>query len=185
MIFGDMLAIKLDGEIRHTELVRQASTDPLTGLLTRRSFSEIATKQLAMLAERGEPVALILADIDHFKSFNDRYGHLRGDEVLRGVALCLKEALRQEDVICRFGGEEIVALLPGASETIALEVAQRLRAKLEEKNFAGIDGRVTASFGVAVCGDSALAELNRLVERADRAMYLAKEKGRNRVVLDA
>jgi diguanylate cyclase (GGDEF)-like protein len=184
MIFGDMLAIKLDGEAKRKELVRQASTDPLTGLLTRRSFSEIASKQLAMLARRGEPVAIILADIDHFKSFNDRYGHLQGDTVLRGVALCIKEGLRQEDVICRFGGEEIVALLPGENEATALEVAERLRARLEGERFVGIEERVTASFGVAVCSDSAIAELDRLVELADRAMYLAKEKGRNNVVLD-
>lgn len=184
MIFGDMLAIKLDGEVKRKELVRQASTDPLTGLLTRRSFSEIASNQLKLLAERGEPVALILADIDHFKSFNDRYGHLQGDAVLRGVARCLKEALRQEDVICRFGGEEIVALLPGANEATALEVAARLRARLEGERFAGIEERVTASFGVAVCVDSANAELDHLVGRADQAMYLAKEKGRNQVVLD-
>jgi diguanylate cyclase (GGDEF)-like protein len=184
MIFGDMLAIKLDGEVRRKELVLQASTDPLTALLTRRSFSDIAAKQLSRLAESGEPIAVILADIDHFKSFNDRYGHLRGDEVLRGAADCLREGLRQEDVICRFGGEEIVALLPGASRAIALEVAERLRAKLEGLSFPGIEECVTASFGVAVCADSALADLDLLVERADRAMYLAKERGRNRVVLE-
>lgn len=183
MIFGDMLAVRLESETRRRELVARASTDTLTGLLTRRSFSEIAAKVLGELSAQEAPVALLLADIDRFKSFNDRFGHLRGDEVLKGVADSLKEGLRQGDFICRFGGEEIVALLPGASPSMALEVAERLRSRLETKSFDGIQERVTASFGVA-CRENAKGQrLEELIEDADRAMYEAKEAGRNRVAL--
>lgn len=184
MIFGDMLAIKMDGEARHRELVRAASMDGLTGLLARRSFTDLASRLLERLASEGDSVALILADIDRFKSFNDLYGHLVGDEVLRHVARSMKDGLRQGDVICRFGGEEIVALLPSANAEVALEVAERLRAKVEAGALEGVEARVTASFGVAACAASACGGLEELVERADRAMYRAKDLGRNRVVLD-
>jgi diguanylate cyclase (GGDEF)-like protein/PAS domain S-box-containing protein len=183
MVFGDMLAIELDAERHRRDLVEEANTDHLTGLLTRRSFTRIASKLLSRLVEREQSVSVILADVDHFKSFNDRFGHLKGDEILRGVAQVLKEGLRQEDVICRFGGEEIIALLPGTKESIAFEVAERLREKLERRPFAGIDESVTASFGIAAGEASADESIERLIERADRAMYRAKEEGRNRVVI--
>jgi len=183
MVFGDMLAVELDAESRRRELIREASTDHLTGLLTRKSFSRIASKLISRFATRGESIALILADIDHFKSFNDRFGHLRGDEVLRGVAEGMKEGLREEDIICRFGGEEFVAFLPGATESIALEVAERLRVRLEKQSFARIGENVTASFGVATCKAMACDDIKDLIEKADRAMYLAKDRGRNCVVL--
>jgi diguanylate cyclase (GGDEF)-like protein/PAS domain S-box-containing protein len=183
MVFGDMLAIELDAERHRKKLLEEANTDQLTSLLTRRSFTRITSKLLSRLAEREQSVSVILADIDHFKSFNDRFGHLKGDEVLRGVAQVMKEGLRQEDVICRFGGEEIIVFLPGATESIALEVAERLREKLERWSFAGIDENVTSSFGVATCKAADCEKIEKLIERADRAMYRAKEEGRNRVAI--
>jgi diguanylate cyclase (GGDEF)-like protein/PAS domain S-box-containing protein len=182
MAFGDILAVELSAEGKYHDLVIEASTDPLSGLLTRRSFTRLGSKLLARLAELGQPIALILADIDHFKSFNDRFGHLKGDDVLREVAEVLKKGVRQEDILCRFGGEEMIALLPNTAETVALDVAERLRANLERHLFAGIEETVTASFGVATCRARDCGSLDDLIGAADRAMYRAKEEGRNRVV---
>jgi diguanylate cyclase (GGDEF)-like protein len=183
MAFGDILAVELSAEGKYRDLVIEASTDPLTGLLSRRGFDRLGSELLARLAEKGQPIALILADIDHFKSFNDRFGHLKGDEVLREVAKVLKKGVRQEDILCRFGGEEMVALLPNTTEAVAMDVAERLRSNLERRTFAGIDESVTASFGVATSCSSSRGSLDDLIGEADRAMYRAKKEGRNRVVL--
>jgi diguanylate cyclase (GGDEF)-like protein/PAS domain S-box-containing protein len=182
MAFGDILAVELSAEGKYHDLVIEANTDPLTGLLTRRSFTRIGTKLISRLAEKGQSIALILADIDHFKSFNDRFGHLMGDIVLREVADVLKKGVRQNDVLCRFGGEEMIALLPNATEAVALDVAERLRSNLEEHAFAEIEEKVTASFGVTICNSKDCGSLDDLISAADRAMYQAKESGRNRVV---
>jgi diguanylate cyclase (GGDEF)-like protein/PAS domain S-box-containing protein len=183
MAFGDILAVELSAEGKYHDLVIEANTDTLTGLLTRRSFSRIGSKMLARLTNQGQPVALILADIDHFKSFNDRFGHLKGDDVLRGVADVLKKGLRQEDILCRFGGEEMIALLPNTTEEVALDVAERLRSSLECHDFEGIAEAVTASFGVALCRAIDCGSLDELISAADGAMYRAKEGGRNRVAM--
>jgi len=184
MTFADMIAIRLEGEARRRELLRAATTDDLTGLLARKSFEEVAGAKLSRLAAQGGEASLVLADIDHFKSFNDRYGHLKGDEVLRRVAGCMREGLRQEDAICRFGGEEIVAFLPSTGAERAREVSERLRAKIGSMAIEGIEERITASFGVAACRAASCQGLKDLVDRADRAMYRAKDLGRDRVVVD-
>ncbi len=183
MAFGDILAVELSAEGKYHELMIEASTDPLTGLLTRRSFARLGSKMLASLADQGQPIALILADIDHFKDFNDRFGHLKGDDILREMVEVLKKGVRREDILCRFGGEEMIALLPNTIETVALDVAQRLRANLESHSFAGIGKAVTASFGVASCRAIDCGSVDDLIGMADRAMYRAKEEGRNRVIL--
>jgi diguanylate cyclase (GGDEF)-like protein/PAS domain S-box-containing protein len=181
MAFGDILAVELSAEGKYHDLVIEANTDPLTGLLTRRSFSRIGSKMLTRLTDQGQPVALIMADIDHFKSLNDRFGHLKGDEVLRGVAEVLKKGVRQEDILCRFGGEEMIALLPNATEAVALDVAERLRSSLASSRFEGITEAVTASFGVAPRRAIDCGSLDELIGAADVAMYRAKAGGRNRV----
>jgi len=183
MAFGDILAVELSAEGKYHELMIEASTDPLTGLLTRRSFARLGSKMLASLADQGQPIALILADIDHFKVFNDRFGHLKGDDILREMVDVLKKGVRREDILCRFGGGEMIALLPNTIETVALDVARRLRTNLESHSFAGIGQAVTASFGVASCRAIDCGSLDDLIGMADRAMYRAKEEGRNRVIL--
>lgn len=185
LAFGDTLAVFLAERRRYTCLVEEARTDPLTGLYGRRFFDERCESLLQAFRENGCPVSLILLDIDRFKLFNDKYGHLLGDEVLRVVAEVLRRTLRREDLICRFGGEEFVALLPGVPLSIALDVAERIRAGLEARRIHGVADRVTASFGVAECQPERPEALRSLIVRADRALYRAKEGGRNRVTPSA
>jgi diguanylate cyclase (GGDEF) domain len=183
MSFGDLLASEIEAGEKYRGLVEEANTDPLTGLLTRRSFNRAAWAAISRLAARGQSLSLIMVDIDRFKSINDRYGHLVGDETLKAVAGILKTGLRQHDLFSRFGGEEMVALLPGASLAVASGVAERLRYSLESQSETLMVERVTASFGVASCEAKDCASIDALVERADVAMYRAKEAGRNRVEL--
>ena len=126
----------------------------------------------------GEPLSLIMVDVDHFKKVNDTHGHVTGDKVLKGVAEILKKKVRGGSAY-RYGGEEMAVLLPKAELEGAVQVAERLRAAIEAHKIAGV--KVTASFGVAQF-EPGLADPPALVEKADQALYKAKEGGRNRVV---
>ncbi|WP_374449131.1 GGDEF domain-containing protein [Stella sp.] len=166
------------------ELRRLATTDSLTGLLTRRAFAAEAAREVARASRTGRPLACIAFDIDHFKSINDRHGHAAGDRVLQAVAAVCRRHLRAVDVAGRLGGEEFAILLPEADRAAAGEVAERLRAALEAAELAQGEGaiRVTASFGVgALRPDERSAD--PVLERADAAAYAAKREGRNRVRL--
>ena len=129
-------------------------------------------------------LSVIMIDVDHFKKFNDTYGHPKGDEVLRGLAKILKSAVRTSDIVARYGGEEFVILLPETEEAKALILAERIRKDVELTNLT-IDKneppeRVTISLGVSTV-DEKVIEYQELIEKADKALYQAKEKGRNRV----
>jgi diguanylate cyclase (GGDEF)-like protein len=123
-------------------------------------------------------VSVVLADLDHFKSINDRFGHGVGDAVLRDVAYAMRRSLRTFELLYRLGGEEFALLLPGAAEDDATRIAQALRVAVEELETAGL--RITCSFGVATARGQEIA-LEGLVARADAALYAAKRHGRNRV----
>jgi diguanylate cyclase (GGDEF)-like protein len=164
-------------------------TDSLTGLWNRRAFDEALNREWKRTLREGSQISLLLLDIDRFKEFNDRYGHQVGDDCLRAVAACLKEAVRDTDIIARYGGEEIVVILPSTDTAGAVEVAEKMRRAIEalrltrEARPEGGD-RVTVSVGVA----TALARLGgtislpeSLLLTADTAMYKAKNGGRNRV----
>jgi diguanylate cyclase (GGDEF)-like protein/PAS domain S-box-containing protein len=174
---------KLEERLQET-LRTQATRDPLTGLYNRRYLDETLTRELLRVERRGAPLALIMADVDHFKRVNDTAGHVAGDEVLKQVAQVLLGAVRREDVVCRYGGEEFMIVLPELAASAAIERAERMRCQLEQlPNELGghKTGRITASFGVAsfpVQGPSAEA----LIVAADGALYGAKRGGRNRVV---
>ncbi len=157
---------------------REARTDSLTGLTNRRGLNEALDRALS--ADPAEPLGLLLLDLDHFKRINDRFGHLMGDHVLQEAARALQEALRGQDVKGRWGGEEFVVLLPGADAEVARRIAERLRHHLEGRLQLGMVA-VTTSVGVTarVPGDTA----ERLLARADGALYAAKRAGRNRTVL--
>ncbi|MEL0169860.1 MAG: diguanylate cyclase [Pseudomonadaceae bacterium] len=165
------------------ELKRQASTDPLTRLHNRRYFSSEADYLLQLCAQQKQPMALLIADIDHFKTVNDSWGHPVGDKVIVRIAQTLKNCCRNRDLLARFGGEEFIVLLPDADMQQALLCAERIRAAVEKIKFdVGADTplSVTVSIGVAQI-NPATDSIPKAVDRADRALYDAKQSGRNRV----
>ena len=166
-------------------LKTQSITDPLTGINNRRFFIRRAEEEFGLAAREGEPIALIMADIDYFKRFNDRYGHLEGDSCLKEVAEAMKSMLRRPpDAIARYGGEEFVIMLPGTPLEGAVTVAEQLRSAVEGlgiNNEASLCGSVvTISLGVAAA-KAGKTPYALLLKEADDALYRAKEKGRNRV----
>ncbi len=160
------------------ELNRLATTDTLTGVRNRRHFEAVATAEMARLDRYGEPLSLLLFDIDHFKAVNDRYGHLIGDQVLVTLTQRVRGQLRAVDVLARWGGEEFVVLLPHCGAEEARRLAEKLRALIAGEPFPTVGG-VTTSFGVAEC--RAHETLDDWLKRADDALYRAKSGGRNRV----
>lgn len=161
-----------------TELM---NTDELTGIANRRHFMEMLPKALSFARRHGHPLALAMADIDHFKAVNDSLGHDAGDRILKAFARILADSCRQEDLPARFGGEEFVLLLPGTTAQSARLFAERIRETLQSGVVPAAGRSVTASFGVAVLVAEDTSE--SLIKRADVALYAAKEGGRNRVVV--
>lgn len=159
-----------------------ARTDPLTGLVNRRGFDEALAREHARSRRGAGPMALLLVDIDHFKRVNDRYGHLAGDDLLAATASTLISHVRAGDVLGRFGGEEFVALLPGAGQEQACWIAERLRERVRASAIPslGAEATVTVSIGVAALGRDG-NELFELLAAADAALYRAKQAGRDRV----
>lgn len=165
---------------RHDALRRVASLDPLTGLLNRTAMEELLAEAMKVAPEQRMPYSLLLLDIDHFKQVNDRHGHLAGDDVLRSVAQCVLHTIRQGDVAVRFGGEEILVYLPGTTLAEAAEVAHRIRDAVAH---APMTFPVTVSVGVAA-GDPTRDRPEQTFDRADQALYRAKQGGRDRVAAD-
>jgi diguanylate cyclase (GGDEF)-like protein len=176
---GFLLLLKEDVDRR---LFVAATIDSLTGILNRRAFFEAARERLALAAERGEPVSLLLVDIDHFKRVNDTFGHPAGDEVLAAVTEHLRRALRAHDLFGRVGGEEFAVLLPEA-EAEAIVVAERMRLAVR-----GLTTPATqrldcsVSIGCASVAAGERATIETLFRRGDAGLYAAKRAGRNRVV---
>lgn len=170
------------------KLAEGALVDPLTGLHNRRHFEERLGSELAAAQRHGHPVSLLLCDVDHFKAINDEFGHLAGDETLKMVAFVLRGAVRKEDVLARYGGEEFVVVARETALDGAQSLGERIRRAVEKSRCAwqGHDLGVTVSIGVTVSGGPAEFVPGRtereLIEAADRALYLAKQDGRNRVV---
>ena len=174
--------IALANAQRHRRVEQQALVDGLTGLANRRLSTAALEKELARAERFGEPLALVLTDIDDFKLINDRWGHPTGDEVLKLFAKTLRESVREIDLAGRWGGEEFALLLPGTDLEGGRELAERVRRKLARKKFLAPDGeriRVTASFGVAAFPD--VKSQDELVAASDGALYEAKHSGKNRV----
>ncbi|WP_295452078.1 sensor domain-containing diguanylate cyclase [uncultured Thiodictyon sp.] len=173
--------------IRLQETLReQAIRDPLTGLFNRRYLDETLPRELQVSRRRGEPLAVAMLDLDHFKRFNDAYGHEAGDAVLRAVGALLNASLRAGDLACRYGGEELTLILPGTSLDAARERLDGLRRAIMQTRILYRGGdlpAITASVGVAVAGGEE-TDATALLARADAALYRAKEAGRNRIVAD-
>jgi len=170
------------------EAIRAESlTDPLTGLGNRKFFDRSIDAAVQDALANGEPMSLLMLDIDHFKSFNDSYGHLTGDQVLRLVGMSLKQTIKGQDITARYGGEEFAVVLPNTALRQALTVADHIRRaimakELKKKSTGEILGRVTISVGVSMLkpGD----DTDSLIERADGCLYAAKRNGRNRVICE-
>lgn len=156
----------------------QASTDGLTGLLNRRSFEN----KVRGLRREGSTFALVMADLDHFKQLNDTYGHDAGDRALRIFSETLRNVVRPDDLVCRYGGEEFAMVLADCDVEKAVEVMERARSELQGAGNRGDTPPFTASFGVV--GGDLDEEFEDLVARADSALYRAKNEGRNRVIVD-
>jgi len=166
------------------KLQRMATIDSFTGLLNRGEFERLLEVGLNAASKQGQPISLIMLDLDHFKIVNDKYGHQAGDTVLLEVVKCVENITRLSDVVARYGGEEFVVLLPHASKESAEILAERIRSDLGSKEIS-IDAnqaiKITASFGVASFPQDA-KQPDDLIKKADKALYTAKEHGRNRVI---
>jgi diguanylate cyclase len=165
----------------------RARTDALTGLPNRHALDEFFRVAQIAAMEKGEPLSVLLIDIDHFKLFNDNFGHGVGDQVLRLMAKVLRERVREIDLPARYGGEELIAVLPGADLAACAAVAERIRRSISEcsitrRSTGEVLPSITVSIGV---GEFQMGEsMSDLIDRCDRALYLAKGTGRNRVVTE-
>lgn len=176
LLFGFMLAhIK----VLSTRLRGMAYTDSLTNIYNRLHFAHFLDAEIDKVKRYGGKFSIIFFDLDHFKEVNDNYGHLAGDEVLEQVTVLVSKANRSADIFARYGGEEFIILAPETDLSGALIHAERLRNDIENFEFKTV-GHITSSFGVAEF-DAENDDVDDLLERADKALYMAKEFGRNRV----
>ena len=174
---------------QNLETVRNESlTDPLTSLANRKFFDNSLAAAIEEAKKKGEPLSLMMTDVDHFKKFNDSYGHLTGDQVLRLVAMSVKQNVKGQDIAARYGGEEFAVVLPNTVLRSAITVADHIRRAVMTKELMKRStgehlGRVTISIGVATLQKNDTVQT--LIERADNCLYAAKRSGRNRVISEA
>jgi two-component system, cell cycle response regulator len=163
------------------QLYEMAMTDPLTGLYNRNSLAEFASKMSASANRHNHPLSVIIIDLDHFKALNDEHGHLVGDQALAAVGSMLRDNCRAEDFAVRFGGEEMLLVMPHCSGRDALARAEQIRRQIHQLCPAGIT--ISASFGVSARHSDQILGLEQLIRQADQALYEAKAGGRNRAVM--
>jgi diguanylate cyclase (GGDEF)-like protein len=182
---GGQAAVSVENIDLHELVSEQAVRDELTGLANSRRFRELVEKEAERAERFGHQLSLVLVDLDDFKKVNDTYGHLQGDEVLKVLGRILLEESRGIDEPARYGGEEFVVALPETGREGALELAERIRTRLETARIRGVDGAagisVTTSVGVATLPDAA-SDTRELIAAADAALYEAKRMGKNRTV---
>lgn len=172
-------------DIDNARLRRVAVTDPLTEAYNREFLHQYLPQAIASARARGEPLAVAMVDVDHFKDVNDSFGHAVGDHVLADVAQRLRAAIRAGDLLVRYGGEEFLALLPGAGTERALEIAERMRARLEDDPIEVERHMIAVRVSVGVAELKSGDDEEDIVRRADEALYAAKRQGRNRVEVAA
>ncbi len=168
-------------EDAHRKMLATARLDPLTGLHNRLSINEILGVELDRASRYNQPLSVVIVDIDHFKRFNDNYGHETGDIILKNVADVFFNNLRKPDIAGRWGGEEFIIIAPGSDAIDAARMAERLRKFIHDVHTQHCADQVTASFGIAQYSHGLMRD--QLICLADRAMYQAKNGGRNRVVV--
>jgi diguanylate cyclase (GGDEF)-like protein len=181
---ADAMSLSLSSSALREQLRNQALRDGLTGLYNRRFLEEMLDRLTQEAERRGVPMSAVMIDLDHFQRLNDQYGHGAGDAVLREVARIVMASLRVTDIACRYGGEELLVLLPDCPLDDAVQAAERLRLQMESLTNVANGQSVTASFGVA-CTPDTTAQPGELVAVADGALYQAKRLGRNRVEVAA
>lgn len=177
-------AIAIQNARLFNQVQQLATIDALTGVANRRHFFDLARREVERAERYHHPLSLLMIDIDHFKQFNDTYGHVAGDQALRAIAAHLRDNLRENDIIGRFGGEEFLVLLPETGGKQAFRVAERLRAAIGVRPVTTDAGEVSlsVSIGVVSCRSAGQAlSLEQLLKRADEALYLAKRQGRNQI----
>ena len=186
-IVAESLSMALSNVKLYEKLQHQALRDPLTGLYNRRYMLDALERELQLAVRHVQPLSVIMLDIDHFKTFNDTFGHDAGDTVIAAVSEVLRRAVRQSDFVCRYGGEEFLVLLPQARADIAAGIAEKLRGEVEGlalHHQGQALGRITISAGIA-----AFPEIDGghagLIEAADKALYRSKRNGRNCVSMAA
>jgi len=187
---GKVLSVCMENTLNYEQLRRSSLFDTLTGINNRRFFEQRIDEEIDRSLRTGDDLTCLFVDIDFFKKVNDKYGHQIGDMALRHVAKKLRSQLRSNDILARYGGEEFVAILPTASETKGVEVAERMRKSVQDASLEMVSGKrlkLTVSIGVAtfVVGEAGASEsLDKsiLIGVADKALYAAKESGRNKVV---
>ncbi|MET4163284.1 diguanylate cyclase (GGDEF)-like protein [Marinobacterium sp. MBR-111] len=180
----DRINLTLSKVVLQQALSRFSYEDALTGLNNRRFLDEMLSREVALAHRNHSPLTVMICDIDHFKRLNDTYGHAAGDEVLKSVARLLRTNFRETDIICRFGGEEFVVVMPAATLQDCQDRAEQLRASMASQTFTyGTEmiGPVTLSAGISALNPES-DTADDLLRRADNALYQAKAGGRNRVI---
>ena len=178
-VFANEIAIAVQNAQLHQEIKQLAIIDDLTGLYNFRYIKDRLEEEVKRAQRYERPLALIMADIDRFKNYNDAFGHLEGNKALKNLANILKVNVREVDIVGRFGGEEFIVILPEADKKEAQEIAERIRLKVERYKF--IDKKeLTLSLGVTSCFQEIISP-ECLIYKVDQALYQAKRKGRNRV----
>jgi len=183
-VMGELARARIMDSSGYIQTARLAVTDGLTGLYNHRYMMERLRRDLERARESGERLSVLMIDIDHFKAYNDINGHMAGDVALKEVAAVIRSSAKREDVCARYGGEEFAVIAYGTDRALAARVAERLRAEVEARDFPNEEvlpgGNLTVSCGVATYPEDA-TDRGGLVEYADRALYAAKNLGRNRV----
>lgn len=168
-------------EKANKKIAELSRIDPLTDLANRRFFNERLNELVSLSHRKSQPLSLIMTDLDNFKSINDKYGHDMGDNVLITYADLMKNCVRTEDLVSRFGGEEFMIILPLTTSEEAYKVAERIRRKLFQKDILKNGVTITASFGV--CTLKTEESIEPIIKRVDTALYKAKESGRNKTII--
>jgi len=184
-LFANLTALVLDNAHLREALREQSIRDPLTGLFNRRYMEEALKQQMSRVTRQLHPLGIIMIDIDHFKDFNDTYGHAAGDALLSELGQLLKSHVRNEDIACRYGGEEFLLIMPYASLEVAQERADQLRQDARQLRWQDA-GRspeaITLSAGVAIYPQHGRT-IETVLLAADAALYRAKQDGRDRVIV--
>lgn len=184
-IFSDQIGIAIENALLHKKTELLSLTDDMTGLYNFRYFQQKIKDEIIRSKRYQRDLSLLMMDIDHFKVVNDTYGHTRGDIILKMVSDIIRITVRDVDISARYGGEEFVVILPETAQKDTIQIAERIRRRVEDIDFSNIEGletlRITISIGVASFPENASTEKS-LIEAADKACYFAKKTGRNRVV---